>query len=125
MSRPPTVVKRAMGFLGRCSTWNIACLSLWAICGGCSLASPATRQSQALDTKLTAVAEKVDALTQTVVNAPSQTINQIWPLVALLLGLGALTLVGVMWWIARQSYVGQFEKITELKSRACRNGAKA
>lgn len=96
----------------------------WAWSGGCSLASPAAKQSQSVDTKLNAVAEKIDALNQTVVNAPSQTVNQLWPLVALLLGLGALTLVGVMWWIARHSYVGQFEKIAVLKAQACKNGAK-
>mgnify|MGYP001594936326 FL=1 len=99
-------------------------LAILALAGGCSLASPSSRQSQVLDTKLNAVAEKVEALTQVVVNAPSQTVNQLWPLVALLLGLGALALVGIMWWIARKSYVGQFAKIAELKAQACRNGAK-
>ena len=65
-----------------------------------------------------------------------QTQNELWPWVILLLGLSFVLLIGfpvtlfsLAWlvrrWITANSYVGQFQRIAEMKAHACRtNGAK-
>ena len=123
----------------------------WAIVGAILLASvifelligcaavadvlPSTReQTQKLATGLETTANDIAELRQTVVNAPKQTLNELWPWIILLLGLAAMALLGVplilfgiAWlvrkWVVKNSYVGQFEKIAELKKKAC-NGLK-
>jgi tetrahydromethanopterin S-methyltransferase subunit C len=101
---------------------------------GCDVASFKPKQTSAVDvvTQPVIVGDAND-VRNTVDTAIKQVQNELWPWVVLLLGLGGLALVGapltlfgVAWfirrWIKGESYVGQFDKILELKAKKF-NGA--
>lgn len=110
-----------------------AFLTLLAL-SGCSPLSPVNRpvETATVETVLEPVVtgDAAKILTE-IDNRIAQTTNELWPWVVLLLGLGALFLVGcplvlfaLAWlvrrWIASNSYISQYERIEQLKAKTRR-----